>query len=241
MQTETLDVETGLVARLKAGEEKAFEEMVLSYGGRLLAVARRGLRQTPPRQPAALHLLPLASARGDCRVTEREPMLVSRITRLYDAVTTKLFDRLRDPLLLVLRGWWGWSFFVAGKNKLANIEGIVDYFGTLGIPFPGPNAYFVSSLEVVGGLLLLAGLFARPVAFLLTVNMTVAYLTADRAKVLNILSEPEKFIAADPFLFLVVSALVLAFGPGKLSLDTLLRRFVNRRLDPRRAAESHFA
>lgn len=157
-------------------------------------------------------------------------MLFAKLTRLYDALTTKLFDRLRDPLLLVLRGWWGWSFYVAGKNKLANIDGIVDYFGTLGIPFPGPNAHFVSSLEMVGGILLLAGLFSRPIAFLLAGNMTVAYLTAERSKVLNLFSEPEKFIAADPFLFLVVSALVLAFGPGKISLDTLLRRFVNRRL-----------
>lgn len=163
-------------------------------------------------------------------MTEREPMLLAKLTRLYDAVTTKLFDRLRDPLLFVLRGWWGWSFFVVGRNKLANIEGIVDYFGTLGIPFPGPNAYFVSSLEMVGGILLLAGLFSRPIAFLLAGNMAVAYLTAERSKVLHIFSEPEKFIAADPFLFLVVSALVLAFGPGKISLDALLRRFVNGRV-----------
>lgn len=44
MQIETLDVETGLVARLKAGDDRAFEEMVRAYGGRLLAVARRLLR-----------------------------------------------------------------------------------------------------------------------------------------------------------------------------------------------------
>ena len=36
--------ETALVAALKAGEEWAFELMVRTFGGRLLAVARRFMR-----------------------------------------------------------------------------------------------------------------------------------------------------------------------------------------------------
>ena len=37
--------ETGLVARLRAGEDAAFEELVRAYGGRMLAVARRFLAE----------------------------------------------------------------------------------------------------------------------------------------------------------------------------------------------------
>ena len=43
MPLDTLD-ETRLVARLRAGDEEAFEVMVRTYGGRLLAVARRFVR-----------------------------------------------------------------------------------------------------------------------------------------------------------------------------------------------------
>ena len=42
--------ETELVARLKAGEQDAFEELVRSYGGRLLAVARRFVRNDADAQ-----------------------------------------------------------------------------------------------------------------------------------------------------------------------------------------------
>ena len=37
-----------------------------------------------------------------------------------------------------------------------------------------------------------------------------------------ITSEPDKFTGATPFLFLFACLIVLAFGPGKLSLDALL-------------------
>ena len=43
----------------------------------------------------------------------------------------------------------------------------------------------------------------------------------DRIK-LAIISNPDKFTAAAPYTFLVASLLVLIFGPGRLSLDTLL-------------------
>ena len=42
--TDIIDTDAQLVARLKAGDEAAYEEMVRSLGGRLLAVARRMLR-----------------------------------------------------------------------------------------------------------------------------------------------------------------------------------------------------
>lgn len=77
-------------------------------------------------------------------------------------------------------------------------------------------------------MLLFLGLFSRLIAFPLTVNMIVAYLTADRAKVLHIFSEPEKFLAADPFFFLLVSVVVLAFGPGYFALDSLVLNWLDR-------------
>ena len=149
-------------------------------------------------------------------------------TLVYD-LPDKVFPPLGHVILLVMRLYWGWSLFTNGRSKLANIEGIISYFTDLGIPAPTLNAYFVSSLEMVGGMLLLLGLFSRLIAIPLTIDMCVAYLTADRDKVIHIFSDPDKFLSADPFFFLLVSLLVLAFGPGAIALDTLLRRWLRRK------------
>jgi putative oxidoreductase len=54
--------------------------------------------------------------------------------------------------------------------------------------------------------------------------MLVAYATAEREALHAIFSDTDKFVSATPFLFLLASVIVLAFGPGKLSLDYLFFR-----------------
>lgn len=136
-------------------------------------------------------------------------------------------EYLQPLILLLLRLHWGWLFFQAGKGKLLNHGRTVEFFASLGIPLPGLNAWFVGGVECIGGLLLLIGLFSRPVGLILSINMLVAYISveSDRAALLGIFSDPQSFIAAEPFFYLFVSLVVLAFGPGKISLDALLCRF----------------
>lgn len=135
---------------------------------------------------------------------------------------------LQPVLLLIFRLSWGWRFFVSGKGKLINHSDIVDFFTSLNIPFPDPTAWFVAGLECIGGILLILGLASRPVGVLLTVNMIIAYLSVadDRAKVFNLFRDPDAFLQADPFFFLLTATLVFAFGPGTLSVDYLLAKFV---------------
>jgi putative oxidoreductase len=66
-------------------------------------------------------------------------------------------------------------------------------------------------------------------ALVLTINMVVAYVTADREALLSVFSDPDKFYAAAPYTFLVASVVILLFGPGKLTLDALIRRLVETR------------
>ncbi len=129
---------------------------------------------------------------------------------------------LQSPFLLAVRLYWGWSFFQTGKGKLINHAQVTEFFTSLHLPMPGLNAWMAGATECLGGLLLLAGLASRVTAIPLTVTMIVAYLTADFETVKNIFTEPDKFTAADPFLFLLASVIVLAFGPGAFSLDRLL-------------------
>ncbi len=131
---------------------------------------------------------------------------------------------LQSPLLLVIRLYWGFSFAQSGWGKFMNLERTTSFFESLHIPLPKLNALMAASTEFGGGVLLALGLFARPASVPLIFTMLVAYITADREALLALFSDTDKFFGAAPFLFLLASLLVLAFGPGKFSVDHLLAR-----------------
>jgi putative oxidoreductase len=143
-------------------------------------------------------------------------------TRGYKLLIT-VASHCQSLLLLALRLYWGWQFFLDGKGKLQNLQKITDYFGhDLHIPFPHFNACLASATECIGGLLLLVGLGSRLVALPLIFTMIIAYLTAEIDTVKHIFSNPDKFVTADPFLYLLASLIVLVFGPGVFSIDWIL-------------------
>ncbi len=129
---------------------------------------------------------------------------------------------LQSPLLLVIRLYWGVSFAQTGLGKLTHLEKTTEFFASLDLPAPKLNALAAGSTECLGGMLLALGLFARPAALPLIFTMIVAYATADSEALHALFSDPDKFVSATPFLFLLASLLVLVFGPGRLSLDALL-------------------
>lgn len=131
---------------------------------------------------------------------------------------------VESPFLLVVRLYWGWQIAQTGWGKLGGLGKVTDYFASLGIPAPALNAYFISLLEFTGGILLAIGLGSRLIAFLLACDMAVAYWLGDHDAVLSFFSNPDKFAAAAPFVFLMASVIVLIFGPGKLSIDTLIAK-----------------
>jgi putative oxidoreductase len=143
---------------------------------------------------------------------------------------------LQSPFLLLLRIYFFWQLFQTGQGKLAHIEKISDYFASLGIPLPTLNAYMAGATETFGSLLLIIGLASRLTAIPITVVMAVAYLTADLEAVTGIFSDPDKFVKADPFPFLISALIVLVFGPGKFSIDALIKWLdASRRNLPKRS------
>jgi putative oxidoreductase len=97
---------------------------------------------------------------------------------------------------------------------------------------PAQTALAISSLEFFGGIALAIGLLSRFTAFILTINMIMAYVTADREALFSIFSDPDKFYAAAPYTFLVATVIILLFGPGKFAVDTLLERRFGRSTPP---------
>lgn len=146
----------------------------------------------------------------------------------YQGVIT-VASWLQPLLLLIVRLYWGWQFFVTGWGKLTHIPKVTGFFQSLGIPFPGLNAWLAGSVECFGGLLLLLGLGSRIITVPLIFTMIIAYLTASPEAVKNIFSDPDKFVTADPFLFLFAAVIVFLFGPGPLSLDGLIGFILKRR------------
>ena len=128
----------------------------------------------------------------------------------------------------MIRLYWGWQFFLTGKGKLADLDKPTQFFQSLGIPFPHQQAMLAGATECFGGLLLLLGLASRLISIPLATVMVVAYLTADIDVVKNIFNDPDKFVAADEFLFFYAVILVLLFGPGKFSIDWLIKRLTTK-------------
>ena len=98
--------------------------------------------------------------------------------------------------------------------------------------------YFIAWLEVVGGILLALGLFSRLIAFPLRLTWSSPTSSATVRRWDPIFSEPDKFYAATPYTFLFASLLILFFGPGKFSLDTLIVWYRKKRAPKSEVAAS---
>jgi putative oxidoreductase len=116
-------------------------------------------------------------------------------------------------LLSVLRIFAAGSFFTHGTMKLSSWPAPFEY------PL-NPLLYIAGVLEVIGGFLLVVGLFSRPVAFLLSGLMAFAYFIAHASNgFFPVLNHGEAAMLYC-FLFLYISAA----GPGVWSLDALQER-----------------
>ena len=144
--------------------------------------------------------------------------LVARVTQLHDQFFA-LVSYLQSPFLLLVRLDWGWQLAQSGWGKLHHLGYVTEFFASLGLPMPAQTAVFIACVEFFGGIFLALGLFSRMTALVLTVNLTMAYVIGDREALLSFFSDPDKFIAAAPFAFLIVSMIVLIFGAGNISLD----------------------
>jgi putative oxidoreductase len=138
---------------------------------------------------------------------------------------------------LATRLLMGQAFFLTGRGKIANFDNTVAFFTDLGIPMPALNAAFVSRLEYYGGMLLIAGLCTRLVAALLGSTMVVALLTADKESFLEafLMRGDSGLTDVVPVVYGLFLAWLIVYGPGKLSLDTLLARLLR---EPRAEART---
>lgn len=141
-------------------------------------------------------------------------------------------DGLRPFVLFAMRLFWGGMFFLTGIDKLSHIGPIIDYFQSLGIPFPTLQAYLVGCIETVGGACLFVGFASRLVCLPLMAVMIVALLTAHREAVSMILINPQEITMQTPFNFFLTALIIFVCGPGMISADALIKRWDASYADP---------
>lgn len=124
---------------------------------------------------------------------------------------------------LAVRVIVGIIMFAHGLQKLTEV-GPGNFGGQvlagLGVPLPVFMGYVVTLVELVGGLLLIVGLFSRLAALLLTIDLVIAILLV---KVNVGFISGSSGTGAELDLALIAGFLVILFaGPGRLSVDHAL-------------------
>src|SRR5262252_6557388 len=141
---------------------------------------------------------------------------------------------------ILIRSMAGAVFLWEGVLKFVYVNQGVGRFTKLGFPFPELTAHFVGVLEIVGGILLIAGLLTRVTAIPFAIEMVVAILSTKIALYLG--TSPLPLPPAPPQIGIwavlhesrsdyaqIMSALFLLFaGPGPWALDGWLARSRNR-------------
>ena len=138
--------------------------------------------------------------------------------------------------VIILRLMAGGVFFWEGLLKFVYANQGVGRFTKLGFPFPAETAHFVAVAEITGGLLLLFGLFTRPVAIFFISEMIVAILSTKVSLYLGTSplplppSPPQIGIWAvlheirSDYAQLLTCLFLALIGPGAVSLDAKLAR-----------------
>lgn len=141
---------------------------------------------------------------------------------------------LQSFVLLFLRLTIAWQLAESGYGHLTNIEGTVQHFREWGVPLPVLSVHISGATELIGGVLLILGLGARLIAVPLLFNFIVAYATASRGNLIQVLTGPARLEGYDAvindaaFTMIVLSLVMLAFGAGKASVDYCLARMVQK-------------
>lgn len=127
-------------------------------------------------------------------------------------------EKMKDAGLLLMRVMLAVVFLYHGGQKLfGGLDGFAGYLGSMGVPAPHISAFLAAASEVVGGLVLLAGIGFRYALPPLVVTMLVASFKAHGGK----FSAQDGGMEYALTLGVMVLGLILT-GPGGFGLGRFL-------------------
>ena len=128
----------------------------------------------------------------------------------------------KDQVLLVLRLLSGGVFVVFGIGKFVNHGAELASFKTYGLPAPEAFVIAIGVIELVGGLLLIAGILTRPTAAVLAGDKIGAIVVSGLAKgeLISLTLAPAELVAM---------LVLLSMGPGRYVIEVRRVRSVTIR------------
>jgi putative oxidoreductase len=101
------------------------------------------------------------------------------------SVRASLEHGLATPALLT-RLFAGYFFFETGLSKVQNLTVMTQRFAEWGIPAPAFNAALSGYTELIGGALIVLGLFTRLACVPMIINMIVAVISVKLTEVASL-------------------------------------------------------
>ncbi len=135
--------------------------------------------------------------------------------------------------IAILRIVTGLIFFMHGWQKFTGeggLDGTSGFLGSLGIPAPYFMAILLIATELIGGIMLILGLFTRYVAVAEAIAMVVALVTVHLDKGFFSQNGGYEYVLA----LIGASLALVLLGSGSLALDNLLSpRLTGRQITAR--------
>lgn len=128
------------------------------------------------------------------------------------------FARFQPPALSLFRFITGLLLLQYGIAKIFKFP-VLPYFAN--IP---PLITVAGTIELIGGTLLLVGLFTRPVAFILAGQMAFAYFLGHMFKTGEPVFLPLNNMGTAAILFCFACLYLAAAGGGPISVDAMVRK-----------------
>ena len=134
-------------------------------------------------------------------------------------------EKVKDLPPLLFRMVLAFGFYETAMMKLKNFDGIVEWFGSMGMPLPKLNALLATGTETTGVVLLFLGLATRIISIPLIIVMIVAIITVHLGNGFEAGNNGFEI----PIYYILMLFSLLITGPGKISIDALINKFYNKK------------
>ena len=129
-----------------------------------------------------------------------------------------LFNYFQSFSLLFARFALAYGFYTPALTKWNNFDTTVEWFASLGIPFASLATLLTASIEIMGVVLLVLGLFTRLITMPLMFVMLVATLTVHLSNGFSVANNGFEI----PLYYFLFLSILVSHGAGKFSLDFLI-------------------
>jgi putative oxidoreductase len=129
-----------------------------------------------------------------------------------------LLNYFQSFSLLFVRVALAYGFYEPALTKWRNFETTTQWFSSLGIPFAPFMTLLTASVEILGVLLLVLGLFTRLITIPLMIIMVIAVVTVHLSNGFSVANNGFEI----PLYYFLFLSILASHGAGEFSLDTLI-------------------